>query len=315
MFEKIRIALVGVLMGAAEVVPGVSGGTIAFVMGVYERLILSVRHMTPMLVADLFRSGIPFVWKKVDATFMLILFGFMGLSVIVFARGITYMMQEQPVLLWAYFFGLVLASSWIVGHQIGRFTARLGICTFLGAVFGVLVTSVVPVNLPPTPLFIFLGGAVAVCAWILPGISGSFILLILGLYGVILEAIHSLDLVTLGALGAGCAIGLVTFAQLLSWLFSHHREPLLSVLMGFMLGSLTKLWPWKETLSYQLGSDGRQIPLEQNPVSPQVWFELTGSDPQIGLAIIAVLLGLVSVIALDKLAFGNSDSTSAKTGM
>ncbi len=187
-----------------------------------------------------------------------------------------------------------------------RQISRLGIDLFLGAgtglIIGFVVTTMVPVSLPATPWALFVGGAVAVCAWILPGLSGSFILLILGLYAFVIDAIGRFDVVNLAALAAGCAVGLVSFAQLLSRMFRHYRDETLAVLTGFMLGSLTRLWPWKQTLSYQLREDGGRIPLVQEPVLPGAYLDITGSEPEIGTAVAATVAGLLLVLIIDGLA-------------
>ncbi|MDB4150815.1 DUF368 domain-containing protein [Pseudomonadales bacterium] len=297
-----KIAVIGLLMGAAEVVPGVSGGTIAFISGIYERLLLALRQLTPALVLVLRREGLATLWRQIDGQFLLLLFAAMVVSIVVFASGISYLMQHQPIALWAFFCGLVIASTWVMSRQMTSFGLNLLLLVFIGAVTGIVITGVVPIALPPTPLFLFLGGALAVCAWILPGISGSFILLILGLYGIVIEAIKTLDLMVLGIVASGCAFGLVCFAQVLTRLFKHARDGTLAVLTGFMLGSLVKLWPWKETLAYQLGADGHNIPLVQEPVLPATYVLLTGTDPQIELALMAMVAGCIAVIMLDWLA-------------
>ena len=297
-----KIAVIGLLMGAAEVVPGVSGGTIAFISGIYERLLLALRQLTPALVLVLRREGLATLWRQIDGQFLLLLFAGMVVSIVVFASGISYLLQHQPIALWAFFCGLVIASTWVMSRQMTSFGLNLLLLVFIGAVTGIVITGVVPIALPPTPLFLFLGGALAVCAWILPGISGSFILLILGLYGIVIEAIKTLDLMVLGIVASGCAFGLVCFAQVLTRLFKHARDGTLAVLTGFMLGSLVKLWPWKETLAYQLGADGHNIPLVQEPVLPATYVLLTGTDPQIELALMAMVAGCIAVIMLDWLA-------------
>jgi putative membrane protein len=306
MKQKLNIFVIGLVMGAAEIVPGVSGGTIAFITGIYERLLSSLKHFTPRLLLLLKDEGFLAVWRRVDAEFLLLLFGGMGTSILLFAAGISYLLTHQPIMLWSFFFGLVLASSWLMSRQIDRFSLNRAAWAVAGIGIGVVVTGLAPIELAPTPLFIFLGGAVAVCAWILPGISGSFILLILGLYGFVIEAIRQLDITTLMFLAAGCGLGLISFAQVLSRLFKHRRDETLAILTGFMLGSLIKLWPWKQTLAYQLGRDGHQIPLVQEPVLPSTYMLITGLDPQLGLALVALLVGLVAVVGLEKLAFTRS---------
>ncbi|NQV65773.1 MAG: DUF368 domain-containing protein [SAR86 cluster bacterium] len=302
MKDRFKIALIGLLMGAAEVVPGVSGGTIAFISGIYERLLEAIKQLTPALFLVARKDGLAALWRQIDGWFLLLLFAGMGVAIVAFASGISYLLHYEPVALWSFFSGLVVASTWVMSRQLTGFGLKLLLLVIIGAVTGIVITSIVPIELPPTPLFLFVGGALAVCAWILPGISGSFILLILGLYGIVIEAIKTLDLVTLALVASGCALGLVSFAQVLTRLFKHARDGMLAILTGFMLGSLVKLWPWKETLAYQLGADGRQIPLIQEPVLPATYMSLTGADPQIELAMLAMIAGFVAVILLDWMA-------------
>jgi putative membrane protein len=303
MKQKINIFVIGLVMGAAEIVPGVSGGTIAFITGIYERLLSSLKHFTPGLLLLLKDEGFMAVWRRVDAEFLLLLFGGMGTSILLLATGISYLLVHEPILLWSFFFGLVLASSWLMSRQIDRLNLNRVAWALAGIGIGVVITGLAPIELAPTPMFIFIGGAVAVCAWILPGISGSFILLILGLYGFVIEAIRQLDIATLVVLAAGCSLGLISFAQVLSRLFKNRRNETLAMLTGFMLGSLVKLWPWKQTLAYQIGSDGHQIPLVQEAVLPSTYVLITGHESQIGLALLALLVGLAAVVLLGKLAY------------
>ena len=301
MRQMIRLFAIGIVMGAAEVVPGISGGTIAFVTGIYERLVNALKQFNPMLLVELKNHGVKQAWEKVDANFVLSLFSGMGVAIILFAGAVSYMLAEQPIFIWSFFFGLVLASVWLVAKQISRFGRDIALAVGVGVAFGILVTSVVPIELEPTSFFIFLGGAVAVCAWILPGLSGSFVLLTLGLYPYVIEAIKNLDVVFLLTLGLGMTIGIVSFANVLSDLLKNHRNETLGVLTGFMLGSLNKLWPWKHTVSYQLKPDGSQIPLVQDPVSPFAYSSLTGANPDLWIAASGLVLGGIGVIGLNLL--------------
>ena len=300
MRQHVRTMLVGIAMGAAEIVPGVSGGTIAFVSGVYDRLVASLRQATPMLIADVVKDGFGSAWRRVDGTFLVVLFGFMGIGILLFANLISYVLEVRPVLLWSFFFGLVLASSWVVGKQVRERNLRTLAMFVVGGSLGLLISGdVVPVALTPTPVTLFLGGAVAVCAWILPGMSGSFILLVLGLYAHVIDAIKRLDVESVSFLALGCAVGLMSFSQVLSRLLADYRGPTLSLLIGFMLGSLKKLWPWRHTTSYQMKSDGASVPVVQVAVAPSEYLELTGMPPEIGLAIAMGVVGVVLVLLTD----------------
>jgi putative membrane protein len=286
-------------MGVAEIVPGTSGGTIAFISGIYERLVNSLQRFTPSLILRLRKEGIKGVWVYTDATFLLILFVGMAVSIIVFANSIGYLLYNEPVALWSFFFGMVMASCWVVSKDISRTQFQSYIFLIVGVLIGLVVTHIAPLEISPTPAALFFGGMFAVCAWILPGLSGSFILLIFGLYAFVVEAIKSFDVVSLVTLGAGCVIGLVSFSQVLSVLFSRYRNGTLAVLTGFMMGSLAKLWPWKNTLSYHLKSDGTQIPIIQEPVLPQTYELIMNEQANLMLAVGVALSGIVLVVLLD----------------
>ncbi|MFT7221691.1 MAG: putative membrane protein, partial [Candidatus Azotimanducaceae bacterium] len=268
MKEQIRIVLVGLLMGAAEVVPGVSGGTIAFVSGLYERLINSIQRLTPMRLLDLPRLGLVQWWLSLDLNFLALLFGSMFVSILVLARGVIFLLEFYPVMIWSFFFGLIIASVFVMGRKLLPFTSSTFWSLLLGLVLGVVITRIAPLESEVTPLILFFGGCIAVCAWILPGLSGSFILLILGLYQVVMNAVKDFDLLTMGYVAAGCVVGLLSFSRLLSVLLYRYHDLTVSLLVGFMLGSLTKIWPWRHTTSYQMKPEGGQIPLVEEAVLP-----------------------------------------------
>ena len=297
--DLVRLWLIGMLMGAAEVVPGVSGGTIAFISGIYERLIFAIRRFfTPTLPARLFRKGLVSTWRYVDGNFLLALFGAMLTAIVLFASGIGWLLEYQPVAIWSFFFGLVVTSVGLVGRQIGRFDTAVAASVGLGAALGATLVSVMPASLEPTPLLLFAGGLIAICAWILPGMSGSFLLLIMGLYAGVLEAIRNFDLLSLGALLAGCGLGLMAFAQVLSVLLRRFRVRTISVLTGFILGSLIKLWPWQAVVAYQIRPDGTSYPLEQEAVWPHMYTALTGGEPQTLVSGLMMIAGGVLVLAV-----------------
>ena len=294
-----RVVCIGLLMGAAEIVPGVSGGTIAFISGIYERLVNALKCFTPVLILELRDKGIKAVWVLTDATFLARLFAAMGIAIVIFANVISYLLQNEPVVIWSFFFGLVLASCWVVSRGADLGTLETYLFLGSGGMTGLVITYLEPLEIQPSVIALFFGGMVAVCAWILPGISGSFILLILGLYAFVVEAIRSADLISLIALGGGCAVGLVSFSHLLSMLFARFRNATFALLTGFMMGSLAKLWPWKNTVSYHLKSDGGQIPLVQEPVLPGTYEVLTQQSADVTIAGLAILSGVFLVIALD----------------
>ena len=304
-----RVAIVGLLMGAAEVVPGVSGGTIAFISGYYERLINGIRRLTPLQALRLFQTGPRAWWHEIDGNFLLVLFAAMMASVLVLARGVSYLLEHEPILIWSLFFGLVIASIVMVGRQLKLADWEVGFAMGAGAAVGLVMTQLVPLEAQVDPLALFVGGCIAVCAWILPGLSGSFILLTLGLYSTVIDAIKSLEVMTLAWVALGCIVGLLSFARVLSYLLSRYHQQTVAVLTGFMIGSLPRIWPWKHTTSYQLKADGGQIPVVQEPVLPTTYYGLTGQSPDIIIAIIAMVVGVGLVLLLERYAFINSGDT------
>lgn len=303
MNKYIRIISVGFLMGAAEVVPGVSGGTIAFVSGFYERLVSGIARLTPFSLLELPKIGIAAWWKKYDLGFLFVLFGTMLVSILILARGVSYLLAEHPVGIWSFFFGLVLSSIFVVGRRLMPLSIESGLALGVGVAIGMVVVRIVPVEAEISGLALFVGGCIAVCAWILPGLSGSFLLLVLGLYQTVIAAIKNFELLTLGYVGLGCVVGLMCFSRILTVLLARFHDVTVAVLVGFMLGSLTKIWPWKHTTSYQLKPDGGQIPLVQEPVLPGTYQQLTGGETEIVLALAALVMGVLVIFLMDRFAF------------
>ncbi len=286
-------------MGAADAVPGVSGGTVAFITGIYEELIESIRRIGPRAVGLLFTQGPIAFWTHINGTFLLVLLvGILG-SLITFARVAVYLLETHPAMLWAFFFGLILSSAvWMLG-QVKRWDTAKLLVVMLGGVVALALTLVTPVQAQMSSLSIFLAGAIAICAMILPGISGSFILLLMGMYAPIMAAIKGFQLDVLGLFMAGCAVGLLSFSHLLSWMFRRYHDLTVALLTGFMLGSLNKVWPWKYTTAYRIDSHGVQVPLVQDNVLPYSYQALTGDDPYLLLAILLMLFGAALVYILE----------------
>ena len=291
----------GMMMGAADVVPGVSGGTIAFMTGIYEELIFSLKQCGPSALVKLFKEGPAAFWSHVNGTFLLTLIAGIFFSLLTISRVVLYWLTEYPELLWSFFFGLIFASVWSVCRHIEHWDRNTYTSFMVGAIAAYLVTSLGPTSLEPTPLFIFLSGMVAICAMILPGISGSFILLLLGMYAPVLMAIKNLEFFTLGLFAAGCIIGLLSFSHVLSWMFSSFKTVTLSLLGGFMLGSLNKVWPWKYTTAYTINRHGEEVPLVQENISPLSFESLTGQPSFLLYAIGFMLLGAAMVFFIEKI--------------
>lgn len=293
------LLLKGMAMGAADVVPGVSGGTIAFISGIYEELIESLRSINLVALQRLRSDGLLAAWNHINGNFLLAVFAGVGISLLSLARIISYGMETWPVLVWALFFGLICASITFVARQLERWTLVESICLAAGAAAALAIAFANPAQLPDSWWMLCIAGAVAICAMILPGISGSFILLLMGLYSTFLNAISSFDVVTLASFAAGCVLGLLTFSHVLSWLLRHYHGPTLATLTGFLIGSLYMIWPWKHTLSFYENRHGELEPLIQENVSPWQYANLVGEDPQLMGAILAAILGIVLVLGLE----------------
>lgn len=291
----------GLAMGAAEVVPGVSGGTIAFISGIYDELLRSIARV-PEATLSLLRGRIRDAWQLANATFLLVLLCGIMTSILSFARLITYLMAQHPIPLWSFFFGLILVSTYVVGREIGRWNWTRVLSFALGLAFAYWITVAAPMQWGSDLPTLFLAGAIAICAMILPGISGSFILLLLGLYSVVLGAVKELDLLVLAVFASGCLVGILSFARLLSWLLSRWRDLSLAFLTGLMLGSLNKVWPWKEVVSWRLDSKGEQVPLLESNLLPGQFADISGQDPQLLLAVVLAVGGIALVLGLEWLA-------------
>ncbi len=303
LLEHIWVVLKGMAMGAADVVPGVSGGTIAFISGIYEELITSINNIRPSLIATWRRNGFKAFWHELNGNFLLALFLGIAISVVTLARLISWLLTEQPVLIWSFFFGLVLASVIYVGKAIGRWNLSVAAMGLLGAAVATIVVSL-PVSEQSASLpYLFLSGALAVCAMILPGISGAFILVLLGSYRTVLDAVHQRDFQLLLVTAAGAVFGLLSFARLLKWMFSRFRDPTLALLTGFILGSLVKIWPWKKVLETRV-FDGKTLVLKDANVAP---WEYSG-EPQLGLALLLAAVGFSLIFALEGLASRKNSS-------
>lgn len=299
--DYIALSGKGMMMGAADAVPGVSGGTIAFMMGIYEELIFSLKQFGPAAVLMLFREGPVAVWKHVNGSFLLTLISGILFSLLTISHVVLYWLAEYPELLWSFFFGLILASVWSVCRHIDLWDRNTYTSFIVGVVTAYFVTSMSPTSLEVTPLFIFLSGMVAICAMILPGISGSFILLLLGMYAPILMAIKNLELVTLSLFVGGCIVGLLSFSRVLSWMFSSFKTTTFALLGGFMLGSLNKVWPWKYTTAYTINRHGEEIPLVQENISPFSFESLTGEPALLMYSLLLMIVGVLVVVVIEKM--------------
>lgn len=292
-------------MGGADVVPGVSGGTIAFITGIYETLLNSIKSFDAEAVRLLFRFKIAAFWHHINGNFLLTLLSGIILSIITFAKVIQFLLEYYPIQLWSFFFGLIIIATYVVAREIFNWSAGTVIAGFIGIAFAYWITQITPADTPVSLLFIFITGAVAICAMILPGISGSFLLLIMGKYAYILEAINERNIVVIGVFALGCVVGILTFARVISWLLKQYHNLAVALLAGFMLGSLNKIWPWKVIVSTRLNSSGEEVPFLTKNVLPHIYENSTGNPAFVGQAVLFMILGIGIVIVLEKLATRN----------
>lgn len=282
-------------MGSADIVPGVSGGTIAFIFGIYKDLVNSIKHVSGETLALLLKGQVRQAIAGVPFAFLVPLVLGIGAAVITLANLLSRLLEDHPVYVWSFFFGLVLASVLVVRKRVTHWTPPK-IALLLAAALGAYVlVGAVPVETPETALAFFLSGSIAIVAMILPGVSGSFILVLLGKYEQVLAAVTDRDILTLLLIIAGAAIGLALFSRILSWLFAKHHDLAIAVLTGFMLGSLRKIWPWKEVMSTRINRHGDEVPLHEVNILPPAW------DETVLLAVFLAGLAIALILYLESL--------------
>ncbi|SDU11955.1 DUF368 domain-containing protein [Halopseudomonas salegens] len=289
----------GMAMGAADLVPGVSGGTVAFITGIYERLLAAIAACTPGRLLAFMRGQVRESWLAIDGTFLLVLLAGIFTSIATLARVISYLLAEQSILIWSFFFGLILISIPLVARNIERWNSWVALLLVLGAGLAWLLGVSSPLQLQATPVVVFFGAALAICAMILPGVSGSFILLLLGLYASVLGAVRDFNISLLVVFLLGCVAGLLSFSRLINYLLLHARNVTLAFLTGLLIGSLGKVWPWKQTLSWRENSAGEQVPLLQSNIWPAEFARLTGEPAQWAAGLALMLAAVVLVYLLD----------------
>lgn len=289
-------------MGGADVIPGVSGGTIAFITGIYEELLHSIRSIDLEAFALLRSFRFADFWKKINGNFLIVLFAGILTSLLSLARLMTYLLATNPIHVWSFFFGLILISSPLILREIKKWHGGIIVSFLSGIIIAYTITVLTPAQTPEGLWFIFFAGALAICAMILPGISGAFILLLLSKYEYMINALISLNLKVIIVFALGCITGLLSFSRLLSWILKHYRHPALALLGGFMLGSLNKVWPWKEVIAFRIDSSGQQVPAIDKSILPWDFFAKTGNDPLVFQAITMMALGVFIVVLIEKLA-------------
>ncbi|MBB6463990.1 DUF368 domain-containing protein [Flammeovirga kamogawensis] len=304
MKEKFFIFLKGIAMGSADVVPGVSGGTVAFITGIYERLLKAISAVDIEALKLFSKFKFKELWDKLDLGFLLPLFLGIGTAIISLAKLMKYLLENEPIGLWSFFFGLIIASAILVQKQVGKWNIGSIISLIIGTSLSYYITIATPAQSPEGLIYIFLAGMVAICAMILPGISGAFMLLLMGQYHNILDSISNFKLDVIAVFCAGAGIGIVSFARVLTFLLNKFHDITIALLTGFMIGSLNKVWPWKEVVETYTDRHGNIKPLLESNLLPQN-FE---GDNQLILAIILALVGFLLVIGIEKVADKQSDT-------
>lgn len=292
----------GVAMGSADVVPGVSGGTIAFISGIYEELLDSINAIDGKALKLLLAREFKAFWDKINGTFLLVLFSGIAISVLSLAKLLTFLLTTYPIHLWSFFFGLIIISSILVVREVKQWKAVNFVSLIIGVIAAYFITELSPSETPTAWWFIMLSGSIAICAMILPGISGSFILLVLGKYEFIITAIKDRDYAVIFTFGLGCIIGLLSFSKGVSWLLKKYHDLTVALLAGFMIGSLNKVWPWKIPLGFRINSHGEQVVTFTKNILPAGYYEKVGENPFLFQAILFMALGIFVVVAIEKAA-------------
>ncbi len=297
--DYLLITLKGIGMGAADVVPGVSGGTIAFITGIYQELIDSIKSVNLITLKLLLTGKVKEFWTAINANFLISLFIGIGISILSLAKGLKYLLEHQPILLWSFFFGLIIASAIYVAKDIKKWNIGTVASLLAGIGIAYVITVITPSEANTSYGFIFLSGSIAICAMILPGISGSFILVLLGMYSYILGAVSDFNIPVVAIFLSGAVVGIILFSNILSWLLRKYYNQTIALLSGFMIGSLNKVWPWKQVMETYIDRHGEVKPLLEQNILPTNYFELTGNDAQLMYAILLAVFGFTLIFAIE----------------
>lgn len=295
-----RIVITGMMMGAADLVPGISGGTVALLTGIYGRLLAAISGVDLSFAKLLARGQIVAAWRYLDGGFLVNLGLGIGTSLLLLSKLISWLLMVQPLLMWSLFLGLILVASWLLLKELRAHNSLRLSWLLLGVVVSVSLAKM-PVLASVDGfvgwgyLWLMAAGALAISAMILPGISGSFILLMIGVYPYLIGRLAALDMQVIVVFALGCGIGLLTFSRLISYLLSHYMATVMSLLTGLMIGSAVKLWPWKYTITYRLNSSGQEVPLQQENLLPWSYSQITGLDHQLVTSLLVFLLAAALV--------------------
>jgi putative membrane protein len=289
-------------MGGADVIPGVSGGTIAFISGIYGELLHSLKSVDIEALNLLRQFRISDLWKHINGNFLVAVLAGIVTSIVSLAKLMTYLLEHHPIQIWSFFFGLILISSPLILRQIKKWKIGVVLSFIIGTGAAYVITILSPTQTPEALWFIFIAGAIAICAMILPGISGAFILLLLGKYEFIIRSLIELNFPVILVFTIGCVVGLLSFSHLLTWILDRYHDLTVALLAGFMVGSLNKVWPWKEVISYRIDSTGEQVPAFDRSILPGDYLEKTGQDPMVFQAIMMIALGVFIIVVIEKIA-------------
>jgi len=296
-------------MGIAEVIPGVSGGTIAFITGIYEKLIDTIKAFHPALIGDFRTGGVGAVWDKINGTFLVKVIGGMIIGLGGGAFGVTYLLETYPPPVWAFFFGLIISSVIYIGRKIDDWNWKTILALIIGTAVAYMITISVPSSGSDSPWMIFIAGFICISALILPGISGSFMLLLMGMYSMVMGAVKGVnktqswdDIKVFLIFAVGALAGLAIFSRVLSWMFKNYSQVTFATLTGFMIGSLNKIWPWRNVLSTRINSKGIEVPMIEQNVSPSEYmpFQNAVDDPLVVISVITLIVGFALVFLLSK---------------
>ncbi len=297
--EYLLLVLKGMGMGAADVVPGVSGGTIAFITGIYEELINSIKSIDLKALKLLFTLQLAAFWKTINGSFLISVVLGIGISIFSLAKGLEYLLIHYPILVWSFFFGLIVASAIYVAASIKKWNLGIAVALIAGIVIAYFITIVSPVEANTSYWFILVSGSIAICAMILPGISGSFILVLLGMYQFILNAVSNLQITVLLTFILGAAIGIIAFSNVLSWLLRKYHNLTIAILVGFMVGSLNKVWPWKAITETFIDRHGELRPLVEENIMPHTYEQLYGTQSWLLGAIALAIFGFAIIFIIE----------------
>ena len=293
--DYLVLATKGFCMGASDVVPGVSGGTMAFILGIYDELIDSIRSFDLMSLQFLVTLRLRPLLDRISWQFLLAVGVGILTAIFTLAKALEWLLQNRPVLIWSFFLGLIIASVVSVSRRVETWRIFTWLSLMGGTIGTYFLVGLVPVTTPNDPWFLLLSGAIAICAMILPGISGSFILVLLGKYHYVLGAVNQRDFYVLFLVAAGACVGIVAFSRLLGWLLRNYHDLMVALLTGLMLGSLRKVWPWKETLESLVDIHGDVVPIVQSNILPRQW------DGEFLVAFSLIVAGLLTVLTLDRM--------------